>query len=111
MIFAVFVPQTVLINMFGEALTDPLAQIIVRSWGFLIFLMGTLLIYGAIEPVYRHLALIITTISKIVFITLVVLYGDQYIENIMPTIFLDFAFVTVFIIYLIKKTAVTKLAI
>jgi len=44
MIFAVFAPETVLISMFGEALTQPLAQVIVRSWGFLIFLVGALLV-------------------------------------------------------------------
>ena len=56
MIFAVFAPEEALISMFGEALTEPLAQVIVRSWGFLIFLMGALLIYGAFKPVYRILS-------------------------------------------------------
>jgi hypothetical protein len=41
MIFAVFAPEATLISMFGEALTQPLAQVVVRSWGFLIFLIGS----------------------------------------------------------------------
>ena len=72
MIYAVFAPQEALISMFGEALTEPLAQVVVRSWGFLIFLMGVLLIYGAFKPVYRNLALVLTSISKIAFISLIV---------------------------------------
>lgn len=100
MIFAVFAPQAVLINMFGEALTAPLAQVVVRSWGFLIFLMGALLIYGAIKPKYRNLSLVLTTISKVVFILLIITFGAQYIEKSLVTLILDASLVLVFISYL-----------
>lgn len=102
MIFAVFAPQTALISMFGEALTEPLAQVVVRSWGFLIFLMGTLLIYGAYKPVHRNLVLVITSISKIAFIALIVIFGSQYIEKSALTIILDSVLIIVFISYLVK---------
>ena len=45
--FAVITPQDALLNMFGSNLTEPLANLLVRSWGFLVFIMGALLIYGA----------------------------------------------------------------
>lgn len=107
MIFAVFAPQEALISMFGEALTEPLAQVIVRSWGFLIFLMGALLIYGAFKPVYRNLALVLTSISKIAFISLIVVFGAQYIEKSLLTIALDSVLIIIFLTYLVKVKSVT----
>jgi len=89
MIFAVFAPEAALISMFGETLTEPLAQVVVRSWGFLIFLIGTLLIYGAYKPTHRNLALVLTSISKIGFIALIVIFGTQYIDKSAVTIVLD----------------------
>jgi low affinity Fe/Cu permease len=109
MIFAVFAPEAALISMFGEALTEPLAQIVVRSWGFLIFLIGTLLIYGAYTPEYRNLALVITSMSKIAFIAIIIIFGPQYIDKSILTIALDSALVAVFLTYLIKaKSAINQ---
>ena len=108
MIFAVFAPQTALISMFGEALTEPLAQVIVRSWGFLIFLIGTLLIYGAFKPVYRNLALVIASLSKIAFILLILNFGVQYIDKSLTTIVLDSIIVLIFLSYLFKVKVLAK---
>lgn len=102
MIFAVFAPQVTLISMFGEGLTEPLAQVIVRSWGFLIFLMGVLLIYGGFKPVYRNLALVLVSISKIAFISLIVIFGSQYIDKSLLTIVFDSVLVIIFVTYLVK---------
>jgi len=102
MIFAVFAPQAALISMFGEALTEPLAQVIVRSWGFLIFLMGMLLIYGAFKPVYRNLSLVIVSLSKIAFISLIFIFGVQYIEKAFLTLIFDSILIVLFALYLIK---------
>jgi hypothetical protein len=108
MIFAVFTPEAALISMFGEALTEPLAQIVVRSWGFLIFLIGTLLIYGAYAPEYRNLALVITSISKIAFITIIIIFGPQYVDKSVLTIILDSVLIIVFLTYLIKVKSLIK---
>ncbi|WP_392339796.1 hypothetical protein [Moritella marina] len=102
MIFAVFAPQAALISMFGEGLAEPLAQVIVRSWGFLIFLMGVLLIYGGFKPVYRNLALVLVSISKIAFISLIVMFGSQYIDKSLLTIVFDSVLVIIFVTYLVK---------
>jgi hypothetical protein len=100
MIFAVFAPDAALISMFGEALTQPLAQVVVRSWGFLIFLIGALLMYGAYKPEYRNLALVFSSVSKIAFIALIVIFGTQYIEKSAVTIVLDSVLVVIFLSYL-----------
>ena len=107
MIFAVFAPQAALISMFGEAISDPLGEVVVRSWGFLIFLMGVLLIYGAFKPVYRNLSLVIVGISKIAFISLIVIFGEQYIEKSAVTIIFDSILIALFAFYLIKAKSVT----
>lgn len=107
MIFAVFAPQAALISMFGESITEPLAQVIVRSWGFLIFLVGALLIYGAFKPVYRNLALVIASISKIAFISLIVVFGTQYIDKALLTIVLDSVLTIIFLTYLVRVKTVT----
>jgi hypothetical protein len=102
MLFAVVAPQAALISMFGEVLTEPLAQVVVRSWGFLISLMGGLLIYGAFNPIYRNLSLVIVSLSKIAFILMIVIFGAQYIEKSAVTLLFDSLLITVFAIYLIK---------
>ena len=108
MIFAVVAPETALISMFGEALTEPLAQIIVRSWGFLIFLVGGLLLYGAFKPAYRNLVLVISSLSKLAFISLIVIYGPQYIDKSAITIIIDSIFVVMFVSYLVKVKGATE---
>ena len=107
MIFAVFAPQAALISMFGAAITEPLGEVIVRSWGFLIFLMGVLLIYGAFKPVYRNLSLVIVGISKIAFISLILIFGEQYIEKSAVTIIFDSILIALFAFYLIKVKSIT----
>ena len=107
MIFAVFAPQEALLSMFGATLTEPLAQVVVRSWGFLIFLMGALLIYGAFRPEYRNLALALISISKIAFISIIAVFGAQYIEKSLLTIILDTVLVIIFLTYLVKVKSVS----
>ena len=89
MIFAVFALEAALISMFGQALTEPLAQVVVRSWGFLIFLMGTLLIYGAYRPVYRNLILVVVGTSKLVFVSLNLVFGAEYIDKTTAMLICD----------------------
>jgi hypothetical protein len=107
MLFAVFAPQTALISMFGETLTEPLAQVVVRSWGFLIFLMGVLLIYGAFKPVYRNLCLVIVSLSKVGFIAILLIFGDRYVGTSAVSLILDSILITLFTYYLIKVKGFT----
>lgn len=78
MFLGLVAPQSSIQSNFGEAMNGPLSEIIVRNWSALIGLMGIMLIYGAfVEPV-RKFALVIAGLSKAVFITLVLCYGQQY---------------------------------
>ena len=79
MFLGLFSPSTSVQSNFGEAMPGPPSEIIVRNWGALIGLVGIMLIYGAfVEPV-RRFALVIAGLSKAIFITLVLLYGKQYL--------------------------------
>jgi len=108
MFFAVVAPEAALVGMFGESLSEPLAQVLVRSWGFLIFLMGALLIYGAYKPAYRNLALGLVGISKLAFVSLLLIFGSQYIGKAAFTIFFDSLLVIVFFAYLVRAKGVSE---
>ncbi len=75
MILAVIAPQLVLRLMFGSGLEGALAGVIVRYWGVLISLIGVLLIYGAFKSEVRSLALFVAALSKIAFVTIVIVGG------------------------------------
>ena len=67
MIYAAIAPDAALQSpVFGETLSGPLAQIVVRNWGALIALIGARLIYGAFNPASRPLVLTVAGISKAV---------------------------------------------
>ena len=75
MVYAALAPQAMLRGTFGETLDGPLADLVVRNWGALIFLVGAMLIYGAFNPPVRPLVLIVAAASKAVFIALVLANG------------------------------------
>jgi hypothetical protein len=79
MFYAAVAPQASLHSTFGEGLEGPVAEIVVRSWGALIGIVGVLLIYGAFRPATRPAALCVAGASKIIFIILVLTYGRQFL--------------------------------
>ena len=91
MAYALFSPQAALTSMFGESLSGggALAEIIIRSWGALITLVGAMLIYGAFKPQQRPLILTIAGLSKLIFVGLLVLLGSQYFPKTVVPIALD----------------------
>ncbi len=103
MIIAVIAPQNMLMGLFGATLTEPLANIVVRSWGFLIGLMGLLLIYGAFKSEARSLCIVIVGLSKIGFILLVLLYGAQYLDVAKLTLIFDGIVVGILGLYLLAS--------
>ena len=101
MILAVIDPDAALKMVFGdETLNGDLANIIVRNWGFLITGLGILLIYGAYNPQYRSLILIIASASKTVFIVSVIGYG--YLEEAALAIITDSIIVLFSVFYLLN---------
>ena len=103
MLYAAIAPQPALHGMFGETLTGPLAEIVVRNWGALITLVGVMLIYGAYDPPGRPLILTVAGISKLIFIGLVLVHGKQYLgHQVGFAVVIDLVMVALFIGYLVS---------
>ena len=79
MIYAAIAPDAALRSSFGETLSGPLAELIVRNWGILIALIGLMLIHGAYNPPARRVALMVAGASKLAFIGLVLSNGARYL--------------------------------
>jgi hypothetical protein len=106
MIFAAIAPEAALMNTFGASIQQgPLVDIVVRSWGVLITLMGLMLIYGAYRPQYRSLVLTVSAASKLAFVLLILVYGADYMDKAMPTVIFDTLVSLIFVVYLLANRA------
>ena len=101
MLQAVFAPEAALRSTFGESLSGPLAEIVVRNWGVLIALIGGMLIYAAFNPPVRPLVLIVASISKAVFIGLVLTLGQHYLGRVGLFVVVDSLMIALFAWYLV----------
>jgi hypothetical protein len=104
MVYAAISPQAMLESTYGETLEGPLADLIVRNWGALIFMVGGMLIYGAFNVAARPMALVVAAASKIVYIALVLSNGSRYLSpQATVTIVVDSIMVVIFIAYLVRR--------
>lgn len=108
MALAIVAPQLALELTFGESISGPIAEMIVRNWGALVSLLGAILIYAAYHPVHRRLVLTVVTISKLAFVVLVISFGSQYLGKAALALIVDCALVSVYLIYLVKTNDVRQ---
>jgi len=102
MIYAALAPEAALRSTFGETLSGPVADIVVRNWGALIALVGATLIYAARKPAVRPLALTVAGASKAVFIALVLSHGGRFLGyQVGIAVVVDAVWVMVFASYLL----------
>jgi magnesium-transporting ATPase (P-type) len=101
MLYAAIAPQAALQSNFGEPLSGPIADIVVRNWGVLIALIGAMLIYGAYHPPVRMLVLTVAGLSKLVFAALVLSHGARFLGyQAGIAVAVDLIWVAVFAAYL-----------
>ena len=101
MVYVAVAPEAALRATYGETLQGPLAEIVVRSWGAVIAIIGVMLIYGAFNRPSRSLVLIVAALSKLIFIGLVLIYGSQYLgQRVGISIVVDLVMVLLFVAYL-----------
>src|SRR4030095_423963 len=81
MIYAAISPSKALESTFGESLSGPLTELVVRNWGLLIAMGGGMLIYAAFRPSLRPLVLVFTGLGKVFFIALVLQQGGLYLQH------------------------------
>jgi hypothetical protein len=102
MIYAAIAPEAALRSTFGETLSGPVANIVVRNWGILIAMIGAMLVYGAFRPPLRPLILMVAGVSKIVFILLVLTQGTRFLgHQAGVAVALDSVMVALFAWYLL----------
>ena len=99
MVYAAIAPSAALELMFGESLSGPLAEIIVRNWAALITIVGVMLVYGAYHPASRGLILAVACVSKAIFVGLILSAGAQYLDKAGVSVAFDAIVVAVFCLY------------
>jgi hypothetical protein len=62
-----------------------------------------MLIYAAFRPHARNLVLVVAGLSKIIFITLILTYGPQYLGKVGVAVVVDSVMVLLFITYLLAS--------
>lgn len=98
MFYGLFAPEAALESMFGKSFNGTLETMVVRSWSALVGLMGVVLLYGAYSEKNRGFA--IATLSKAIFVSLVLLYGTEYLAKAAPAIAMDCMVVVLGVVYL-----------
>ncbi len=101
MFYGLFAPQAALVSMFGTSFDGELQSIIVRSWSALIGLIGIMLIYGALVEKNRAFAAFIGALSKAIFVSLVLIYGQAFWASAAPAVIMDIVIILLTLVYLL----------
>jgi len=103
MVYAALAPEAALRSTFGESVSGPVADIVVRNWGALIALVGAMLIYGARKPAVRPMALTVAGASKAMFVALVLSHGGRFLGyQAGSAVLIDVLWIIVFATYLLS---------
>jgi hypothetical protein len=101
MFYGLFAPQVVLKSMFGVSFNGTLESIIVRSWCALVGLIGAILIYGALNHKSRVFSISVAAVSKVIFVSLVMIYGQEFLGKAGPAIAMDCIIIALTALYLV----------
>jgi hypothetical protein len=108
MLYGLIAPQAALESMFGTTFDGVLETIVVRSWSALVGLMGAALIYGAYSEKNRIFSISIVASSKVVFVSLMLLYGQEFIGKAGMAIIMDCIFIILAGFYLIAMVMMQR---
>ncbi len=101
MFYGLFAPQAALESMFGVSFSGTLETIVVRSWCALVGLMGAILIYGAFNEKSRVFSISVATVSKVIFVSLVMFYGQEFLGKVGPAIVMDCITIALAVLFLV----------
>jgi hypothetical protein len=101
MFYGLFAPQAALESMFGVSFSGTLETIVVRSWCALVGLMGAILIYGALDDKSRVFSISVATVSKVIFVFLIMFYGQEFLGKVGPAIAMDCIMIALAALFLI----------
>ena len=100
MFYGLFAPQAALESMFGVSFNGTLENIVIRSWSALVGLMGVILIYGFFSQKNRVFSISVAAFSKVVFVSLVLLYGQEFLGKAGSAIAMDCVVIILSVVYL-----------
>jgi len=107
MIQAVFAPRATMRAYFGEAPDSKAADLLMRNWGMLVAAGGALLVYAAFAPEARPVALIYVGVTKLAFISLVLMAGGAFLKKQAGlAVVVDGVMVVLFAAYLFATQAI-----
>ena len=101
MFYGLFAPQAALESMFGASFNGTLENIVIRSWSALVGLIGAILIYGFFSQKNRVFSISVAAFSKVVFVSLVLLYGQEFLGKVAPAIAMDCILIILSGVYLV----------
>jgi hypothetical protein len=87
--YGLFAPQAAVESMFGASFGGALETLIIRSWSSLVGLIGLVLIFGAFSESNRVFCISIAALSKVIFVSLVLIYGQVFLGSAAPAIIMD----------------------
>ena len=99
--YGLFAPQAALESMFGVSFNGTLESIIIRSWCGLVGLIGAILIYGAVNDKSRVFSISVAMLSKVIFVSLVMIYGQEFLGKAGPAIAMDCITIALAAFYLV----------
>ncbi len=102
MFYGLFAPQAALESMFGASFGGPLETLLIRSWSSLVGLIGVILIYGAFSESNRVFCISIAALSKLIFVTLVLVYGQAFLSTATTAIIIDCLVIVLTLSYLVS---------
>ena len=108
MFYGLFAPQAALESMFGVSFNGTLENIVIRSWSALVGLIGVILIYGFFSPKNRVFSISVAAFSKVVFVSLVLLYGQEFLGKAASAIAMDCVVIILSVAYLFSVRMQSK---
>jgi hypothetical protein len=74
-------PTRSLKSTYGETLEGPLVDLVVRGWGFLIALVGAMLLWAAFHPETRTLAVGAAIASKLFYVGALLAHRKRFLKG------------------------------
>lgn len=74
-------PTRSLKSTYGETLQGPLVDLVVRGWGFLIALVGAMLLWAAFHPETRTLAVGAAVASKLFYVGALLAHRKRFLKG------------------------------